>query len=51
VVVVRSSGYQVLDRQAVDTMSKAAVPVPPALRGKPFALEIPMIFNLDEGGA
>jgi protein TonB len=46
--VVRSSGHEVLDRQAIDTVTKAFVPVPPALRGKEFAFEIPVIFNLKD---
>jgi protein TonB len=48
IVVVRSSGHEVLDRQALDTVTKAFVPVPPALRGKEFAFEIPVIFNLKD---
>ncbi len=46
--LLKSSGYPVLDRQAIDTMSKAVVPVPEALRGRQFALDVPVIFNLDD---
>jgi protein TonB len=48
IVVVRSSGHEILDKQALDTVTKAFVPVPPALRGKEFAFEIPVIFNLKD---
>lgn len=48
IVVVRSSGHEVLDKQAVDTVTKAFVPVPPALRGKEFAFDIPVLFNLKD---
>ncbi len=48
IVVVRSSGHEILDKQAVDTVTKAFVPVPPALRGREFAFEIPVIFNLKD---
>ena len=48
IVVVRSSGHEILDRQAIDTVTKAFVPVPPALRGKEFAFDIPVIFNLKD---
>jgi protein TonB len=49
VTVVKSSGHEVLDRQAVDLITKAFVPVPAALRGKDFAFEIPVRYSLDEG--
>jgi len=48
IVIVKSSGHEVLDKQALDTISKAFVPVPPALRGKEFSLEIPVIYNLKD---
>ena len=48
VVVVRSSGHEILDRQAIDMVTKAEVPVPPALRGKAFAFEFPVDFNLTD---
>ena len=48
IVIVRASGHEVLDRQAIDTVTKAFVPVPPALRGKAFTFDIPVIFNLKD---
>lgn len=48
IVIVRSSGHEILDKQALDTVTKAFVPVPPSLRGKEFAFEIPVIFNLKD---
>jgi len=48
IVVVRSSGHEILDKQALDTVTKAFVPVPPALRGKEFSFEIPVLFNLKD---
>jgi len=48
IVVVRSSGHEILDKQALDTITRALVPVPPALRGRAFALEIPVIYNLND---
>jgi protein TonB len=40
--VTKSSGYDVLDQQALQMFRKAAatVPVPPVLRGKEFAVEV-----------
>jgi protein TonB len=49
--IVRSSGHETLDRQALDTLSKAFVPVPAALRGKEFAVEIPVIYSLKDDNA
>ncbi len=49
--VARSSGHEVLDKQALDMITKAFVPVPPALRGREFALDIPVIFNLKEASS
>jgi protein TonB len=48
IAIVRSSGYDVLDRQALDMVTKAFVPVPTALRGREFTLEIPVIYSLEE---
>jgi periplasmic protein TonB len=48
IVIVKSSGHEVLDKQALDTIGRAFVPVPPALRGKEFSLEIPVIYNLKD---
>ena len=45
-----SSGYEVLDRQALDMFRQAAraVPVPPTLRGKEFALEVRAVYGLED---
>jgi protein TonB len=48
--VRESSGYEVLDRQAVEIFRRAAdsVPVPAALRGKAFALEpVQTVFRFE----
>lgn len=44
------SGYEILDRQALDMIGKAAsqVALPEALRGREFTLDIPVIFSLRE---
>jgi protein TonB len=44
------SGYEVLDRQALDMFRQAAraVPVPPPLRGKEFALEVRAVYGLED---
>jgi protein TonB len=51
VLVKRSSGHEVLDRQAVDTLrlASAATPIPPALRNREIAVEIPLVFELKSG--
>jgi protein TonB len=51
ITIVRSSGHETLDRQALDTLSKAFVPVPAALRGKQFEIEIPVIYSLKDENA
>jgi periplasmic protein TonB len=45
-----SSGYEVLDRQALDMFRQAAraVPVPPPLRGKEFVLEVRAVYGLED---
>jgi len=50
VTLKASSGYEVLDRQALEMFSQAAraVPVPPALRGKEFALEVRAVYGLED---
>ena len=48
ITVVRSSGFDLLDEQAV-TMVKQTVPfpdVPEALRGREFAIAVPVVFKL-----
>jgi protein TonB len=48
-----SSGHAVLDQQAIEMFRKAAttVQIPPALRGKEFALELRAIYNLRDQGS
>ena len=50
VSVKTSSGYEVLDEQALDMFRKAAplVQIPAALRGKEFAIEVRAIYNLKD---
>lgn len=45
-----SSGHEVLDRQALEMFTQAAraVPVPPALRGKEFSLEVRAVYGLED---
>jgi protein TonB len=45
-----SSGYEVLDRQALEMFAQAArsVPLPPALHGKEFTLEVRAIYGLED---
>ena len=45
-----SSGYDVLDRQALEMFTQAAraVPVPPELRGREFALELRAVYGLED---
>ncbi len=49
--IARSSGHEALDKQALDTLTKAFVPVPAALRGRQFAVEIPVIYSLKDENA
>lgn len=46
--IEKSSGFEVLDRQALETVKKASpLPLPPALlRNDTFALTVPVIFTL-----
>lgn len=48
ILLARSSGHEVLDREAVDMMSRAAgsVSVPESLRGREFAVSLPVLFEL-----
>jgi periplasmic protein TonB len=50
VMLMSSSGYQVLDRQALEMFTQAAraVPVPPPLRGKEFSLEVRAVYGLED---
>jgi protein TonB len=45
-----SSGYEVLDRQALEMFTQAtrAVPVPPALRGKELVLDVRAVYGLED---
>lgn len=47
-LVRRSSGHATLDEQALDMLRKAAAltPVPPALRSREFAVDVPVVFEL-----
>lgn len=46
-----SSGHTVLDQQALEMFKKAKplVPIPPALRGKEFTIEVRANYNLKDG--
>ena len=48
--VKTSSGHDVLDKQALEMFQKAKplVPIPSALRGKEFVIEVRAIYNLKE---
>lgn len=50
--VKRSSGYDMLDRQSLDMLRKAhaLTPIPPALRGRDFAVEVPVVYELKSEG-
>jgi protein TonB len=49
--VRQSSGHAVLDREALEMLRRAAAltPVPPALKGREFRLEVPVQFELRSG--
>ena len=51
--VKTSSGYEVLDKQAVDMLrkGKTTLPIPAALRGREFSVDVPVTFNLDNPNA
>jgi protein TonB len=50
VTVKSSSGYQILDRQALEMFRRAtqAVPIPPALRGREIAFEVRAVYGLED---
>jgi protein TonB len=50
VTVKTSSGYEILDAQALEMFRKAApqVAVPAALRGKAFSVDVRAIYNLQD---
>lgn len=47
-----STGHVVLDQQALEMIERAnaMAPIPPALRGKHFVVDIPVVFSLLEPG-
>jgi protein TonB len=49
--VKTSSSYQILDDQALDMVKKGTgrEPIPSALRGREFSVDIPVIFELQTG--
>jgi len=49
--VKTSSNYQILDDQALDMVKrgKSLTQIPPALRGREFTVDIPVIFELQTG--
>jgi len=49
-LIKRSSGHDVLDHQALELMRTASglTPVPPALRNREFAVEVPVLYELKE---
>lgn len=50
ILLARSSGHEVLDREALSMMSRAAAAaaLPDSLRGREFAVRLPVVFDLDE---
>ncbi len=48
--VVRSSGHEMLDRAALSMIDAGALRahLPESLRGKAFAVVLPVVFNLDD---
>ncbi|MEW5889739.1 MAG: TonB family protein [Pseudomonadota bacterium] len=48
--LARSSGHEVLDRQAVDMLARAAAatPAPASLRGRAFSVSVPVAFDAQE---
>lgn len=48
--IATSTGHELLDKQALDMIQKAkgGVLIPPALRGKEFTIEIPVIYSLKD---
>lgn len=48
ILLARSSGHEILDREAVTMMSHAAAlaALPDSLRGQEFAVRLPVVFDL-----
>ncbi|MGW8268829.1 MAG: energy transducer TonB [Burkholderiales bacterium] len=53
VTISKSSGHEVLDRQAIDMFRKAKplVPIPTGLRGREFRVTLKAIYSLRDPGA
>ncbi len=51
VLLARSSGHDILDREALAMMSLAAAAVvpPESLRGREFSVRLPVVFDLEDG--
>jgi protein TonB len=51
--VKSSAGHEILDKQALDMIAKAKplVPIPSALKGREFSVDVPVIFSLKEDKA
>ena len=50
-ISIRSgSGFEILDQQALEMIrkAKALTPIPAALRGKGFTVDVPVVFSLKE---
>ncbi len=50
VALARSSGHDELDREAIETLRRAVAvtPLPAALQGRDFTVDLPVIFSLTE---
>ncbi len=48
ILLARSSGHEILDREAVNMMSRAATSaaLPDSLRGRAFAVRLPVVFDI-----
>lgn len=53
VTIKSSSGHEVLDSQALDMLrkGKTTVQIPASLRGREFAIDVPVVFSLDNPNA
>lgn len=50
ITIKSRSGFDVLDQQALEMIRKAKplTPIPPALRGRGFTIDVPVVFSLKE---
>ncbi len=50
ILLARSSGHDILDREAVQMMSRAAASatLPDSLRGRAFAVRLPVVFDIPD---